>query len=118
MPCVISWLSRAGRWLGVVEGVIVGGGCVSGDGFQALHCRMFNWVAFSVCLRVLGGCRFLIVRLPGVVGGFRVVLVGAGGVVCLSGVVSSLTFFFGCCDGIGERCLAGLGVGLVRIFVV
>ncbi len=57
-------------------------------------------------------------HLPGVVGGFRVVLVVAEGVVCLSGVVSSLTFFFGCWDVIGERCLAGLGVGLVRFFVL
>ena len=52
------------------------------------------------------------------VGGFRVVLVGAAGVVCLSGVVSSLTFFFGCGDGLGMRCLAGLGVGLGRFFVL
>ena len=35
-----------GGWGGVVEG----GGCSSGDGFQALHCSRFNWVAFSVCL--------------------------------------------------------------------
>ena len=118
VPCVLSWVSRAGGWLSVVEGVVVGCGCGSGDGFQALHCCRFNWVAFSVCLRVCGGCRFLIVRLLGVVGGFRVVLVGAEGVVRLSGVVSSLTFSFGCWDGIGERCLAGLGVGLVRFFVL
>ena len=31
-------------------GVVVGGGCSSGDGFQALHCSRFNGVAFSVCL--------------------------------------------------------------------
>ena len=93
MPCVISWVSRAGSWLGVGEGVVVGGGCVSGDVFQALHCSMCNWVAFFVCLRVCGVCRFLIMRLFGVVGGFRVVLVGAEEVVRLFGVVSSLTFF-------------------------
>ena len=52
------------------------------------------------------------------VGGFRVVLVGAAGVVRLSGVVSSLTFFFGCWGRIGERGLAGLGVGIVRFFGV
>ena len=48
------------------------------------------------------------------VGCFRVVLEGAAGVVCLSGVVSSLTFFFGRWDGIGERGLSGLKVGLGR----
>jgi hypothetical protein len=31
-------------------GVVVGGECSSGDGFKALHCSRFNWVAFSVCL--------------------------------------------------------------------
>ncbi len=51
-------------------------------------------------------------------GGLRVVLVGAAVVVCLSGVVSSLTFFFGCRGGMGVRCLAGLGVGLVRFFML
>ena len=55
VSCVISWFSWVGRWLGVLEGVIVGGGCVSGDGFQALHCSRFNWVAFSVCWRVCFG---------------------------------------------------------------
>ena len=51
-------------------------------------------------------------------GGFGVGLVGAAGVVGLSGVVSNLTFFFGCWDGIGERGLSGLEVGLVRFFMV
>ena len=45
-------------------------------------------------------------------------MVGAAGVVSLSGVVSNLTFFFGCGDKIAERGLSGLEVGLVRFFVV
>ena len=42
----------------------------------------------------------------------------AEGVVCVSGLVSSLTLFFGCWDAIGERGLSGLEVGLVRFFVL
>ena len=52
MSCVILWLSWVGLWLGVLEWVILGGGCVGADGFQALHCSRFNWVAFAVCWRV------------------------------------------------------------------
>ena len=51
------------------------------------------------------------------VGGLRVVL-RVVVVVCLSGVLSSLTFFFGRVGGIGVRCVTGLGVGLVRFLVL
>ena len=49
MPCMFVSLSWTEYWSRVV-GVVVGGGCSSGDGFQALHCSRFNWVALSVCL--------------------------------------------------------------------
>jgi hypothetical protein len=52
-----------------------------------------------------------------VVGGLRVVL-RVVVVVCLSGVLSSLTFFFGRVGGIGVRCVTGLGVGLVHFLVL
>ena len=45
------------------------------------------------------------------------VLLGAAGVVGLSGVVSNLTVFFGCWDMIGERGVSGLEAGLVRFFM-
>ena len=61
------------------SGVVVGGGCSSGDGFQALHCSRFTWVASSVCLCGCSGWRLLPGRLRDEVGGLRVVLVGAGG---------------------------------------
>ena len=51
----------------------------------------------------VGLVRFLVELLFGVVGGFRVVLEGAAGVVCLSEVVACLTFFLGCRGGVGER---------------
>ena len=71
-------------------GVVVGGGCSSGDGFQALHCSRFNWVAFSVYLCGCSGCRFLTGRLRDEIGGLRVVLVGVGGGVVWSGCESDL----------------------------
>ena len=43
---------------------------------------------------------------------------GAAGVEGLSGVVSSMTFFFGCWDGFGGRGLFGLEDDLVRFLVV
>ena len=50
-------------------------------------------------------------------GGLRVVLMGAAVVVYLSGVVSSLTFFFGRGGGIGVRCVCAFVVILGRALV-
>ena len=46
------------------------------------------------------------------------VLVGAGGGVGLSGVVSNLTFFFGFWFGVGGSGLSGFEVCLIRFLVV
>jgi len=96
----------------------VDGECSSGDGFHALHCSRFNWVASSVCLCGCSGWRFLPGRLRDEVGGLRVDLVGAGwgGGVVLSGVVADLAFFFGFWVGFFELGLSRLEVGLARFF--
>ena len=43
-------LLECGGW-----GVVVGVGFRSGDGFLALHCSRFSWVAFTVWLCEFGG---------------------------------------------------------------
>ena len=64
------------------------------------------------CGRLLGSC----LRVE--VGGLRVIVVGAGGRMGLSGGVSNLTSFFGFWLCVGECGLFGLEAGLVRFLVL
>ena len=70
------------------------------------------FVCGCVRLRLLSG------RLLGEVGGWRVVLVGAGGGVGLYVVGSSMAFFFGFWFGFSECGLSYFEICLIRLLVV
>ena len=75
-------------------------------------------MVFSVCVCACVGWRFFLALLRGMVGGLRVVFVGAGKGMGLSGLVLNLTFFVGFWLVGGEGGSFGLEGCLFCIFVV